>query len=235
MASERVFLGIPGLELTSQTFALSPTHKLLDYLTTFLVMSTFFLNFPLICKERTVWCFLGSENVRRLRECRMKCLLSVYFYPRMILLKGFDLLPERAKEQSLDEHTGEQISQPPAIGERMVRSLVAAVIWRIRLPGTSPPPPPSRLQPPQLWVLRYCAGSRAGAQRPLRSVAVLWRLVHRCPRVIPPWPLFRLCLGLRVAAVPSPGPLQHLPRTIPARPLPSDPALHNAGAKSPRA
>nr|XP_025839050.1 uncharacterized protein C1orf141 homolog [Vulpes vulpes] len=75
---------------------------------------------------------------------------------------------------------------------------------------------------------------RAGAIRPPAPGAVLWRRAPRSPRVVRPWPV----LPVRPNSG-SPLPLlQASPAPVlatPARPLPSDPALHNARAKSPSA
>lgn len=158
-------------------------------------------------------------------------MLGVYFYPRVILLKGFDLLQERPKEQGLDAHTL-RISQPATCyrGEDGPYFCCGCYLENT----ASSPRASSRPSCRYAAAGRPSAGSRAGAGRPRRSVNLLCRLALRCPRVVALWLPFLLCPGLRVAAAPSPGPLQPLPRPIPARPLPSDPALHNARAQSPR-
>lgn len=63
----------------------------------------------------------------------------------MILLKGFDLLrgQESIQSESRRSHHRELLNQPPVPEGRMVRTFVAAVIWRIRPLGPRPPASPA--------------------------------------------------------------------------------------------
>lgn len=127
----------------------------------------------------------------------------------------------------LDSHDLGTTRQPPATRWRKVCIFVAVTTWRTRSqPGRPQPPRPRCAAAGRPGAVRAQARGGGAAQLPCLAV---WRpsVPAWVPRVSPaPRP------ALRVAAAPSPGPLHLLPRPGPAWPLPSDPALPQAGAKS---
>lgn len=121
----------------------------------------------------------------------MKCLLSVSFYPHMILLKDFDLLRDQKSIQSESRrsHHRELLSQPPVTEGRMVCTFVAAVIWRIRLLGPGPPASPALETRPQRDPAQTRAQARDGGGV-LSLCFVAWR--SGVPEWFPPWPVLPL-------------------------------------------
>lgn len=147
-------------------------------------------------------------------------------------MKGSDPLQDRPKEPPNEARRTQPANQ--VFSQPMLPNGGGSVLCCGRyLENTAVSLPAARYPQPRCASAETQRGSRAGARWRRFSEAVLPRLALQCPRVVSPW---GSCLARPVpwvAAAPSPGCLHSLPRPSLARPLPGDPALHRARAKSP--